>query len=233
MTTCLQVNQGKTRVITSKDYVYECLVIRTPLITKNTVLEEVIHDYVASNIEKQDIVFVSEKIIAIMQNRAIELKEIKYGKAAKLLSRFVTKTPHGIGLGIPETMQCAIDEVGLGKILIAATASAIGKVIGKKGWFYKVAGKSVAAIDGPCDYTIPPFNRYVVLGPKNPDAVAKKIHNQLDNRAVLIVDCNDLGVEILGSSGMDMPEAAIKLLLKQNPLGQSCEQTPIGILRKR
>ena len=51
-----------------------------------------------------------------------------------------TKTPHGIGLGIPETMQLAIDEAGAPRIVAAAAVSAAGEVVGKRGLFYKVAG---------------------------------------------------------------------------------------------
>ena len=48
---------------------------------------------------------------------------------------------------------------------------------------------------------------------------------------VAIVDANDLGVNILGASeGIDA-KLLVKII-KDNPLGQSDEQTPVGIIRQ-
>ncbi|MFR3992055.1 MAG: hypothetical protein ACLTY5_05725 [Angelakisella sp.] len=69
------------------------------------------------------------------------MKEIKPRPLAKFLCKFVLKTPYGIGLGIPETMEMAIRECGTFRILVAAAVSAVGKLFGIRGWFYKVAGK--------------------------------------------------------------------------------------------
>lgn len=56
-------------------------------------------------------------------------------KLAYKLSAHVTKTPHGIGLGMPETMEMALREVGSLRILFAAAISVIGKkIFRKKGW---------------------------------------------------------------------------------------------------
>ena len=47
---------------------------------------------------------------------------------------------------------------------------------------------------------------------------------------VTIVDANDFGVNILGrTSGID--KKLIAKIIKDNPLGQSDEQTPVGIIR--
>ena len=73
---------------------------------------------------------------ACTQRRAIYMKDIHPRCLAVLLSRFVTKTPHGIGLGIPETMEMALRECGTLRILFAAFIGAIGKLFGKRGWFY-------------------------------------------------------------------------------------------------
>ena len=108
---------------------------------------------------------------------------------------------------------------------------AVGKLFGKKGWFYRVAGEKVAAIDGPCEYTLPPYNHYVVLAPKDSGETARQISRQLGGITVLIVDANDLGCKILGSSDKGADLEMFLHLLKQNPLGQSDQCTPIGIFR--
>ena len=56
------------------------------------------------------------------------MKDIHPRRLAVLLSRFVTKTPHGIGLGIPETMEMALRGCGTLRILFAAFIGAIGKL---------------------------------------------------------------------------------------------------------
>jgi hypothetical protein len=127
-------------------------------------------------------------------------------------------------------MQCAIEECGLFKILLASVAGMFGKLFRKKGWFYKIAGPKAAGIDGPCEYTIPPYDQYVVLTPLDPETTAKNIAKTLDGVTVLIVDVNDYGALILGSSET-IDNNRIVSLLRQNPMGQSTQSTPMGILR--
>ena len=143
----------------------------------------------------------------------------------------MTRSPYGIGLSIPETMQCAIDECGLFRILLAAAVGGAARLFRKKGWFYRVAGSKAAAIDGPCPYTLPPYNRYVVLGPDRPDEAAQAVSEQMGGILTLVVDCNDLGCEILGCSHRKADRQKYICLLRQNPLGQGDECTPVGVLR--
>ena len=94
--------------------------------------------------------------------------EIRPGRLARLLERFVTRPGYGIGLGSAETMELAIREVGAPRILLAAAASAVTRPFGVHGVFYRVAGPQAKAIDGPTSYTIPPYNQAATLGPKRP-----------------------------------------------------------------
>ena len=92
-------------------------------------------------------------------------------------------------------------------------------------------GKNINAIDGPCDYTLPPYNEYAKLGPAEPDKVARDLKPRLEHD-VVIIDANDLGVAVLGTSNKDISDAFCKEVFKDNPLGQSSEQTPLCIIRK-
>lgn len=210
---------------------YERIPVKTHVIKYGDDIVEVVDSYTKDLLIDGDYVFISEKCVACTQNRAIPLKNIKPSLLATFLSKFVTKTPHGIGLGMPETMHYAIKECGTLRILVAAAAGAIGKLFHKKGWFYIVAGRKAASIDGPTPNTIPPYNQYVVLGPKNPNDVANKIAKRI-NHPTFIVDINDLGGNILGNSS-DISNDLIVRILKDNPLGQNDESTPIGIIRKK
>lgn len=225
------VNEGKRECVGEGGHTYHCYAVKTKLVTNLDALDDIVDTYVKPLVCEGDIVFLSEKMVACTQGRAIAMADIKPGFWATTLSRYVVKTPGGIGLGMPETMQCAIDECGLPRILLAAAVGALGKVLHRKGWFYHVAGYRAAAIDGPCHWTIPPYNHYVVLAPEKPDAVARAVSAKLGGNLVLVVDLNDFGGKILGKSDAGADEEALLPLLKQNPLGQTDECTPVGILR--
>lgn len=205
--------------------------IKTHLITpndKNPI--DLVKKYTQNLLMPGDIVFIAEKIIAIMQGRAYPLKKIKPSKIATFLSRYVHKNPGGIGLASPETMQLAIKEVGLIRILIAAFLAALTKPFGIHGLFYIISGDQARAIDGAVPYAIPPYNTYVSKGPKDPNKIALQISKEV-KYPVVIVDANDLGIRILGSTS-EINKKLIAQALKDNPLGQTDESTPIGILRE-
>ena len=229
----LKPNEGKQGIIEVDGVRYERLPIKTHLITNEDDIVDVAQKYGAPVLSKpDDVLFISEKIVACSQGRAIPLKDIKPRPLAVRLSNHVTKTPHGIGLGMPETMECALREVGVLRILFAACVSVIGKkIFKKKGWFYNVAGYRARSIDGPCHNTIPPYNQYVVLGPLHPEKVAKQIKERI-GFDVCIVDINDLEGQILGASSKALDKRLYARILKDNPLGQDDQQTPMGIIRK-
>ena len=226
----LSVNKGKKKRVLWGSECYLCFAIQTKVVSADDRLDDIVKTYAEPHLEEGDILFISEKMVACAQGRAIPLFAVRPRFYARFLSRFVTKSRAGIGLSMPETMQCALDECGTLRITLAAAAGMVGKLLGKRGWFYRIAGHRAACIDGPCDYTIPPYNQYVVLAPLEADQTAMALSRQLGGNVVLVVDANDIGVAILGSShAVDVEKVCA--LLKQNPLGQSCESTPMGILR--
>ena len=225
------INPNKNETITVDGITYSRFAIKTHVITKDDCMEEVVENYVQPHLQNGDIVFVSEKAVACTESRAIALVDIKPRKLAVFLSRYVHKTKHGIGLGMPETMEMALRECGVLPILFAAAVSVVGKTLGQKGWFYHIAGEKARSIDGPCPNTLPPYNKYVVLGPKNPMKTAKSIADRI-GCGVAIVDINDLGSNILGYSKINMSAENLRKILMDNVLGQSSECTPLGIVRK-
>lgn len=227
----LHSNEGKNELIEVDGISYSRLPIKTHVVTDKDDIVEVAMQYAAPHMQEGDMLFISEKCVACSQKRALLLSDIKPRRLAVFLSRHVTKTPHGIGLGIPETMEMALRECGTPRILLAAFCSVIGKLFRQKGWFYMVAGRKAAAIDGPTPNTLPPYNQCVVLGPADPDQTAAKIAAKLGN-PVLIIDLNDLGGNILGTSDPSIDREWAVRVLQDNPLGQCSEQTPMGILRK-
>jgi asparagine synthase (glutamine-hydrolysing) len=175
-------------------------------------------------------VVISEKIVAIAQGRSYFIWDIKTGFWANMLSKYVKKTPYGIGLGSPWTMQLAINELGLPRILFASIVSVLTKPFGIQGMFYHLAGREAAAIDGPTEYSVYPSNVSAKLAPKNPQKVAEEIHKRIKNfQGVVIIDANDIGQNVLGNS-TGLPNSLVEKIFKDNPMGQGSEQTPIVVV---
>ncbi|NMB35213.1 MAG: F420-0--gamma-glutamyl ligase [Firmicutes bacterium] len=207
--------------------------INTHTIMPGEDLYTVIKQYATGCLQEGDTLFVTEKIVAICQGRAYPLSSIKPRKLAFFLSRFVTKTPYGRGLRVPEAMEMAFRECGTLRILFAAMIAAVSKFFKRKGDFYRIAGSQIRSIDGPDPSAIPPYNSYVVLAPERPSAVAKKIKGLFKEKIeVIIVDINDLGGDILGASFKDLDKNLYINILKDNPLGQGKESTPLGVIRR-
>ena len=183
---------------------------------------------------------ISEKIVAIAQGRSWFTWEVKPRRAAKVLSRFVSRTPAGIGLGDPTTMELAIREVGLPRVLAASAAGAAGKAVGRKGLFYEVVGADVRAIDGPTPYSAFPSNVSAKLPPKDPDAVSARISAAIRAADIpawlrdsfvgtVVMDANDIGRNVLGSD-VATPHPHLEATFADNPLGQGRQRTPLAIL---
>ena len=242
-------NQGKTIKIKVEDKEYWRYPVKTDLFQKGDKIEEKITKHVkefTGKLASHDttlhqkgwMIIISEKVVAISQGRSFFIWDIKPGFWAQTLSRFVTRTPYGIGLGSPWTMQLAISEVGLVRILLASVASVICKPLGVKGIFYQIAGREAASIDGPTEYSLYPSNVSAKLGPKEPQKVAmvidreiKKIltnHNLRRFQGVVIVDANDIGRNVLGNT-TELKNQQIEEIMRDNPMGQASQQTPIII----
>ena len=164
------MSEGK--IIEYKGKKYIRIPVKTHVITKDDSITDVVKKYAQEIVKENDIVFVSEKVVAITQGRAYPLAEIKPRPLARLLSRYVTKTPSGIGLGIPETMEMALRECGVLRILFAAAVSFFGKLFGRKGDFYRIAGYKASSIDGPNSNTLPAY-QICCAGTRESDEVAK------------------------------------------------------------
>ncbi|MBD3370184.1 F420-0--gamma-glutamyl ligase [Candidatus Fermentibacteria bacterium] len=214
---------------------YERIPVRTRLILRGDSLAGTIEEGMKQagvSTKPDDVLVVSEKAVGASQGRYYLLDEdqIRPGPLARFLSKFVTRTPAGIGLGMPETMHCALEECGTARILLAAVVGAVGKLFGRKGDFYRIAGPKARSIDGPTTGTIPPFNRAVSLAPLDPQGVARRLAERFSCGAA-VVDVNDLGANLLAIYPADLDADLLLSLLSDNPLGQGIQQTPVGIVR--
>jgi len=223
-------NEGRALHAALHGIVYARHPVRTHLVTATDDAPAVVTRYVGQLPDDVRLLAVSERMVAITQGRSFPISEIRPGRLARLLERFVTRPGYGIGLGSAETMELAIREVGAPRILLAAAASAVTKPFGVHGVFYRLAGAQAKAIDGPTSYTIPPYNQAATLGPKDPDGAARTLAAAI-GAPVAVIDANDAGCAVLGASpGVD--RRFVQALFADNPLGQAREQTPICLVRE-
>jgi len=201
--------------------------IRTHVITENDDIVKLAARYTAGLAEPGDVIAVAESVVAITQKRAIPPEAVRPGPAARFLCRFPAK--HG-SLATPGAMQLAIQEAGLCRILLGCAAALGGRLIGKRGYFYLVAGRELAFIDDIAG-TMWPYEKHIILGPKDPAGVVRSIREATGAEAV-VADVNDLKcVDILAATSPESERIA-KEALVDNPFGNDDQQTPIAVIKK-
>ena len=200
--------------------------IRTHIIKEGEDIVQLARQYTSGIAEPTDVIALAESVVAITQGRAILPETVSPGFWARLISRFPAK--HG-SLATPAAMQLAIQEVGLFKILLGCGAAVIGKLIGRKGYFYIVAGQETALIDDVAG-TMWPYERHIIMGPQKPGKIVAAIKKATGAEAV-ITDVNDLKcVDVLAATSPASAEIARQALM-ENPFGNDDQQTPLVIIK--
>jgi F420-0:gamma-glutamyl ligase len=175
-----------------------------------------------------DVIAISETAVAIAQGEFVVAEHIRPSRLAYVLAR---QAGAMATLSQPESVQLVIDRAGAWRVFSAAAQHAVARVFGKRGRLYELLGEAIAAIDGYTG-TMPPYERAIVLAPRDPDGVCATIA-AVTGVACAIVDANDLEkAKVLGASaGVD--RALVEQALLDNPHGNSDEQTPIVVLKWR
>ena len=166
--------------------------IRTHVIRPGEDPVATVERYVRPHVRPGDWVFVGQKALSIAQGRLVRERAVRPRPLAVLLSRYVRRTPFGRGLGRPATMEVALREAGVPRILLAAAVHMLGRPFGRSGDFYRVAGRRVAAIDGVTEWALPPYNEYIVLHPREGGGFSKRLASRL-RTPVAVVDLNHRG----------------------------------------
>ena len=228
----LIANSGKKLVIEADGLKFARYPVKTSFIKTSDNLEEIVLKYVLPFVKEGDIIIICQKIISILQKRIVYKKNIRVGFFARFLSKFVKKTPTGFSVGNPLKMQVAINLAGLPRILFACFCGVVCKIFGIPGVFYRVAGHQISQIDGFYGEAYSQYADMGILGPKDCDEICDRLKERFDF-SFAVADVNDLGGNILGrSKDLKGREKLILRILKDNPAGQSNQQTPVIIIRK-
>lgn len=230
-------NPGKKLEIVVGGTTYLRLPIRTPVITTKDDLMQLLEKYAVPHLRPNDILFISEKVVTVVQGRIVNINEIRPTRLARLLARNVnnkygTKDFRGFGHGTPMAMQLFIEEAGYPRVIFAAAVAAVTRPLGIKGAFYWLCGKRAKSVDCPMSFSILEYAHYAKLAPADPGGVARRIKEKLGNETV-ILDANYLGAFSLGKTSRKISERFVGQLFADNPLGQSDEMTPFCIVRRK
>lgn len=195
---------------------------------------ELVERYVKPLYEEGDLLSISEKIVALCQERVVYRKDMKISFLAKLLSRFaIQHNSAGIGVGEVCKMQFAIDECGSLKVLWAAICAGFGKLMGRRGIFYEMVGMEVTGLDGFYPDVFPVYGDYGIRIPENPVGVCNEIYEKTGIRA-MIVDANDITRDILGKGDtVTLTDEELCEIIRDNPAGQEDQCTPFILIRKQ
>eukprot|EP00271_Cylindrocystis_brebissonii_P003595 TRINITY_DN14740_c0_g1_i1.p2 TRINITY_DN14740_c0_g1~~TRINITY_DN14740_c0_g1_i1.p2 ORF type:complete len:185 (-),score=23.69 TRINITY_DN14740_c0_g1_i1:272-826(-) len=127
-------------------------------------------------------------------------------------------------------MQALIDIVGPIRVFFAFVGAILARLLFRmRGAFYILAGDQARLIDDVTG-TLPPYDQFITLGPLRPQETVDMLKERT-GIDVAVVDVNDLKkVQILAASdGVD--HEALIAALRNNPAGNSDEQTPLVLVR--
>ena len=205
----------------------EIIPVPTRILTDKDDIIDVVEKYAGEKIGENDVISVAESVVAITQGRIVRPEDLTISRVAQLLCRFI---PDYGSLASPHGMQSLMDIEGKWRVTFALILGFLAKLIGQNGVFYKFGGEQAALIDDVTG-TMPPFDKYIVYGPKDPQAVVKKLQERLGCFGAVIADVNDLKrSRIVGvTDGVDGDKVAH--LLIDNPFGNASQKTPIVIIK--
>ena len=202
--------------------------VKTHLLTHLDDPVEVVRRYVLPHAQTGDIVTIGETPIAIMQQRWRYPADVKPGWLAKRLCYFFLPTS---SLATVCGLQTLVDVSGAWRVGFAFTIGAIAKIFGRPGVFYQLAGEQARLIDDVTG-TLPPYDRFIVLGPDDAQGLVDRIKRDTGLDAA-VVDVNDLkAVKVLASSSAKI-DGLLQDALRTNPAGNADEQTPVVLVRPK
>ena len=205
----------------------EILPVPTRILTDRDDIIDCVEKYTRGKIGKDDVISVAESVVAITQGRIVRPEDLKISWLAQFCCRFI---PDYGSLASPHGMQSLMNVEGKWRVAAALFAGFLGKIVGKSGLFYKWGGEQTALIDDVTG-TMPPFDKHIVYGPRDPEDVVARLKERLGCFGAVIADVNDLKrSRIVGVTDGTKGELVAKLLI-DNPFGNASQKTPICIIK--
>lgn len=229
-----KANEGQELYSYFNNKKYARYPIKTRLIVFSDDLLSIIKDYALPHYKDGDVFCITSKVVSITRGFYVKESNLKVGWLAKFLVRFVKKWPNDPGFAIPQKIQVAMNESGWLRFSLAVFIGGFLKLLGFSGWFYRIAGHNVNAIDGFVPHLYPEKLRgYGFLAPKNPEKICNEIENET-GMPTAILDGNNVE-NIIVAMGKNLNAMYNKKdlleILNGNPQGQT-GNTPMLLVRE-
>src|SRR5476651_2320613 len=114
--------------------------IRTRLFTPGDDIGLLVDDAVRGIARPDDVIVVAETAVAIAQRRFVVAEFVRPSRLAYALAK---RAGPLATMSQPESAQIVIDQVGRGKVVYAAIAQVLGRLIGRRGIFYEILGEAI------------------------------------------------------------------------------------------
>ena len=211
---------------------YDRFAIQTHFVQVGESQTELVEKYVRPLYQEGDMLSFGAKVMCMCVKSVKTREQVKPGFWANLLWRFAGINTTGVGAHEPYKMQMIIDICGLPRVLLAAALSAVTKLFGMHGVFWKVCGHGVAGIDG--FYTRSSFQLYhelALINPDNPVELCEQLYKET-GIPVVLMDANDIEQNQLGKcDDFPLTDDEIQDAMRDNPSGQGDELTPLILIR--
>jgi len=203
--------------------------VKTRILVASDDIVEAIKEYTPVKLGADDVVTVAESVLAITQGRVVWPKDLSISIWARLACRCF---PQSASISSPQGMQILMNCEGTFRVLKALIIGGFGKLAGKSGIFYKLAGREAPLIDDITG-TLPPYDKHVVLGPESANKAATRIAKELGVYGAAIMDVNDLkrALVVGVTENLEDDISILRKALIDNPFGNASQKTPIVILQ--
>ena len=114
--------------------------------------------------EPSDILAICETPLAITQGRIVDLDDVHPGIPARILCRLFD---FDSSLSTPTPSRWPSTRPALPRILFALAVAMPGRIFGRHGDFYRLAGRQVTWMDD-IPGNMPPYTQDIILGPDDP-----------------------------------------------------------------
>ena len=203
--------------------------VQTGLLTEVTDLAEVVkqvhEDY------PDGIITIASSVVTMCEGTLLWIPTFHPSRLARLLGPF---TGHGAGpvvhwYSYPREaawkVEAYMELAGTLRVIVGAAATAVGKVVHHKGWFYSVVGPVAKAVDSD---KLMPYDACLVPGPLDVQASLRRLSSC--GAQIAVVDVNDVfGAEIVAcTDGVDTDW--LRRALEDNPAGNDDSMTPIVVV---
>lgn len=206
---------------------FELIPVPTRILTHKDDIVDAIEKYTKDKIGPDDVISVAESVVAVTQGNIIRPEEVELSWSAKFFCHFFKDEG---SLAAPHGLQILMNSEGTLRVIASMAIGFAARLVGKAGVFYMLAGAQARLIDDVTG-TMPPYDKHVVLGPKEPDKVVQRIKERVGCFGAAILDANDLkrAFVVAATEGLDKDKISQSLI--DNPFGNGSEKTPIVILK--